>query len=354
MDYENKLIKLLNLDAKRNGNVIELYELERMVGTIKKIEENNEIFYQTSINFKGFNFSKKRNIKETGYNYKFQIQDWDNRIFIEMDLGETPYLTLYSEATGAMSFSINDRELDLNFRTQVYNGSLLEHLIVRLNTKSDLEKYLGDYYLYGADITNNNGQLKRMELTSRLIDSHGKVLVIANYAGHERKNITEGSVRDTIRLDEHGREAFSRFRAYINNLFPFEMDFLETFLEERGIRDDAFIELYQDLSNFKNYYAIREVNDTTLLGVNLDKEAEPLKSYGTVICDLKDCYDFGHLRGTGDYSGYYSWNNEYIFRLSNKDEVESVFDIKNRQEIKDIDVARRLYKESKSKVLVKK
>ncbi len=354
MEYENKLIKLLKLKVIKNNNILELYKDEEKVGKIEEIEEDNEKFYLTTINYKYFNFKRKRNIKEKDFIYKFQIQDWDNRIFIEMDLGDSPYLSLYSALTGVMSFSINDKELKLDFKTDVTSGSVLEHVTIRLENKSELYKYLGSYYSYKVEVTNNALKTKDIELIAYADNSYNKVLIVTDHAGREIRSKVDGTIRDTIRLDEHGKDAMSRFRAYINKLFPFDIDFLETFLEERGIRNDAFIELYPDLKKYGDYYTIREINNNTLLGIRLSESESPLRSYGDIICDLKDCYSFGYLKGTGDYSGSYTWNNDYVFRVSKNDEVESIFDIKNRKEIIDIEEVKRIYKEYKgSKVLTK-
>ena len=352
MEYEKKLIKLLNLDAIITpSKVIKLYDKEKLVGSIVEIEEDNEKYYLTTINYKSFKFKRKRNIKDTKLIYKFQFQDFDNRIFMEMNLGLNPYLTLYSELTGSMEFSINEKELNLNFKTNVTNGSILEHVNVRLDNKSDLHKYLGSYYSYKVEINDNFDRTKNMELISYVDNSYNKVLIITNCEGHETRSKVKGSIRDTIRLDKNGKDTLSRFRAYINKLFPFNMDFLKVFLEERGIRNDAFLELYPDLNKFKKYYAIREINSNTLLGIRLTNNYSTLKSYGDIISNLKDCYEFGYLKGTGDYSGYYTWNNDYVFKVSNNNEIESIFDINNKKIITNLEEIKKIYQSNK--VLIK-
>ncbi len=353
MEYENKLVRLLNLDVIRNGKDLELYSPRGLVGKIEVILENNEKYYQTTINYNGFNFFKKRNVNEKDYNYKFYFQDNDNRISMEMDLGSTPYLTLYNEDIGVMSFSVTDKELSLTFKTILDKGSVLENLRVRLDTKSNLHAYLGDYYSYNAIVTKNNSK-KHYELCSYANNDYDKVIIVNNSLGKETRSLVKGSIRDTIRLDEHGKDALDRFQTYINNLFPFNIDFLRVFLEERGIKNDAFIELYPNLKIVNDYYAIREINNNTLLGIRLSEVPLPLKSYGTIICNLNEIYDFGYLNGFGDYSGSYVWNNDYIFRVSNDLKVESVFDIKNKKIIDDMEEVKKIYQEYYgSKELVK-
>ncbi len=137
MQYEEKLARLLDLKIIKNGITYELYHSNELVGTIIKEED----YYITKININNFHFYKKRNIHDNNFEYNFYIDlDKSNRVFMEMDLGIDPILTIYSKERDLISFAINSRELSLNYSTTLKNGQVLEFLKIILDTSRDLKK----------------------------------------------------------------------------------------------------------------------------------------------------------------------------------------------------------------------
>lgn len=341
MQYEEKLARLLDLKIIKNEDIYELYHSNELVGTIIKEED----YYITKININNFHFYKKRNIHDNNFEYNFYIDlDKNNRIFMEMDLGIDPILTIYSKERDLISFTINSRELSLNYSTSLKNGQVLEFLKIILDTSRDLKSYLGDLYRYEVQVKSKNSNNRDYKMLIAP-NSKGELAVIQNTNGFDEIVNVKGSIREALIKDDNGKDVFSRFRAYVNNLLPFKNDFLKTFLEERGIKNDVFSVLYPDLVD--KYYMIKEINNHTLIGIKLIGDEE-LRSHATIIYDLKDKYDFGYVKGFGDYAGSFEWDNDYVYRLYPNGEIDSIFDIKNRIEIKDKELKEKLYNDYKN------
>ena len=86
----------------------------------------------------------------------------------------------------------------------------------------------------------------------------------------------------------------------------------------------------------------REINDEAMLGIKF-ADTEELQVYGAIIYDLSEIHEFGKISGYGDYSGSYEWDDNYIYRISKYNQIESVFDIKDRVEIVDKNICQELY-----------
>lgn len=357
MEYEEKIAKLLGLELIDNGNYYELQSpMGELVGTIIKHEEmvNNhqEIYFITKIKTANFGFYRKRNINERDFHYNFYVDlDKDNRIFMEMDMGIEPSLIIYGRNTNLIKFAINNQELLLEYPTISKKGKALETLKIQLDNESSIKKFFGNYYEYQVVTSNNHNKTKKYKLTITP-DTEEKIVVIQNTKNDDISSV-KGTVREVLLKDSNAKDLFSRFRAYVNNLLPFKKDFLETFLEKRGINDDVFSILYPDLIKDKYYNYIIEINNNILMGVKLSPLEEPLKSYATIIYDLKDKYDFGYVSGYGDYAGFYTWNSDYIYRLSSSGQIEAIFDIKDRKVINDKEECQRLYDEYKNQKIKK-
>ena len=346
MKYENKLIKLLELEVVSNENNYELFKKGVKVGVIEKQEELGEFYYITKIDIDNLHFYKKRNIDKDG-DYIFFVDLDNGKAFISINLDINPCIIVYDNDR-TLKFRLSFNELYIENTDKTKKGDSKEILKVKANNRSSLERYLGTYYSYQLETTSKT--TKKYKLSA--LKTNKDITLIQNTNKEDSISSINTTIREIISKDSHGKDLFKRFREYIDYLLKTD-NFLKVVLEDRGVIDDAFACFYEDLLDKNRFRMAREINDEAMLGVKF-ADTENLQIYGAIIYDLSEIHEFGKISGYGEYSGSYEWDDKYIYRISEYNKIESVFDIKDRVEIRDKNICQELYNNYKKKKILRK
>ena len=347
MENEKKLIKLLNLEIKKNNDNYELYKNNIKVGYINTLLIDDKIIYITKIDIDNLHYFNKREKDNNNFNYRFYVNKSDDNLIIDINLGIEPSIIVYSNKLN-IKFSITNKELILEYKDINKRGNIFENLKVKLNSNTSKERYLGNYYSYQA-ITNKRDKYNEYKLTA--LRNNQETTIIGNINQDDYISNVKETIRELIRKDSHGRSLFSRVRYLINDLLKVD-DFLNVFLEERGVINDVFACFYEDLKSH-DYVPVREINSEALLGIKI-LDSYDLRIKGFIIYDLNEVYEFGVLRGFKDDSDSYEWDDKYIYRILKNGDIASVFDLKDRVEINDKNICLELYNNYKNKKILRK
>ena len=256
--------RIVELQGYNNTRWNILDENDNVVGTIqkKKIHNKNKhkgthaVFgYVTNID-NGFISCKKltkinnnegKGTYDNPYYYEFTVKRGEDTDTINLDLDETPSITIWSKEYGYMSFSLSYDKLFTNFKSKTENFNTEEVIVYEWDNR-DKESY-GDYkreYTYQLAYCD-----KSIPLTDS--DSKGRTTreISAKYSPHyqrqnqielqeitwingklrtNRKNTYDGTVEEVVERQQMGIEAMSHFRHILNSILPVKQDIMSVML----------------------------------------------------------------------------------------------------------------------------
>lgn len=188
-------------------------------------------------------------------NYTFDIKlnngDTDH---VEMSLGISPSIIVWSSTYGFMDFGIGYKGLHCSFTSKTENYNIEETIIVQPERPDYLKQYA--YCLTvcdkDKDITDTNEkitsdiQITDSTMIGRQIEIEFKKWV--NGVLKRRETVQgEGTLLETIKEHQDGLDAFSHFRYLINKIVPFQEEVITSILKERGITEPEYLLFFPEL-----------------------------------------------------------------------------------------------------------
>ncbi len=376
-NYEKRLLDLLGFKAikiKDSYAIVEPSSNEtnviKTVGFIDEKKESDCVYSHMKIKLPNLLYDNKRNVKDDNletYEF-FVIGDNHKLVTTYLSLGDTVKLGFMDDREGVRSLTISDSTLDLTFSSSTRNKRTCEQVIVKGDSSSDIKKYFGTSYSYQLTVSPKNKELEANDAKTYSLNFEAspenvyQVNLISKYPTgimREENHLKEGiTIRDAIKKDEAGLEAFDRFRFYANKVLPFKKDIMEILFAKANLKDDVFALFVKDLISFEtipeNSMVIR-LSDDTLFSLTLDSNREYPRArvHGRIIMDLKTIYPFGYIE-SGNLGEFIFDDSNYIFKLKSNGEIDRVFDYINRIEVFDPDDKKRIYKEYKEQKLLEK
>ena len=268
LEREKRLVELLGysligpdgsnrwLIVDENKNQVGYIQYKKLYNANEKKGYKKTFGYHTEIDSSNIKFELTRKLTDRNgrildnYGYSFDIkrdsQDVDH---VEMNMGDFPYLTIWSSKYGFMCFDISSRGLHLNYKSNTDNFKLEETIIYEnLNYKNEYVyqiHYCQNKYNLSDD--NSKGSTTR-EISGAYIRGYNKqnTLEINEKTwvnGHlrtNRQNIVEGTVKEMVVKHEMGIDSFNHFRFLINQIIPFKEDVIsaivsDDIIQKRGL-----------------------------------------------------------------------------------------------------------------------
>ena len=272
IEKEKKLIDLLGyhvVGPDNSNRWLIMDENQNEVGFIqyKKIHNKHKIKgdavfgYITEIESDKIQYSatKKLGKEEVNdMNYKFHIkQDNGDKDYVEMSLGQSPSITIWSQTHHFMNFHIDYKGLYFEFKSQTEHYNVEEVLLVRIPTQeqhrnSKSYAYTLSYCDKSKEITETKGKrtydIEFMDKTS----ADGKLDIkdirwkngIARYC---TTSTVEGTVLEAIQKHKMGIDAFAHFKYLINKIVPFQEEVITSIVKERGITEPEYLLFFPEL-----------------------------------------------------------------------------------------------------------
>ncbi len=198
--------------------------------------------------------------------YELDIKREDGTIdHIDMDLGEYPSLTLWSEKYGFMNFEIYYEGLYLEFTSQTEKFNIEEVLEFQSNKEnsSNHQKaytYQIKYCDRKTDLFNDNQEgITVREISGRSTPSqqeHNQIEVsekswINGKLRINRENVVDGTIEQIVIKNKMGIECFAHFRFLINQILPFKKEVVSSLLNDKVIQDKNLSIIIPDLKSEK-------------------------------------------------------------------------------------------------------
>lgn len=233
--------KLYNGNAKKGysktyGYYIELDSKDINYKATRKIENGNE-----KINF------------DSKFNYEFDIKRENGDIdHIEINVDDSPGLTLWSKEYGFMEFKVNYEGLYLNFKSKTENFNTEETLIYKTNggkKRNHSKEYFYQLRYCDKCIELNDENLKGIKIreitgiSSPDEQRYNEIkLVERSWINGKlrtsRENIVDGTVEEMVVKHRMGIDAFKHFRFLINQILPFKEEVISAMLENCLYKDE--------------------------------------------------------------------------------------------------------------------
>ena len=204
----------------------------------------------------------------TGVSYPFYIkrenQEMDR---VEMDIGDFPSLTVWSEKYGFIKFKVDNQGLYLNFKRKTDNFNI-EELLIYKNVGNGYHN--NKEYVYRiryckkdlelSDINDKNITTREISGTQYYYDKNHLRISEKTWVGEKlrtnRESIVEGTVKEMATKHQIGIDCFNHFRFVINQIIPFNEDIISTIVNHNKVKQ-------ANLTMFFLVYA-KEISETSV------------------------------------------------------------------------------------------
>lgn len=272
MEHEYKFLNMLGYKIKpsyesrwnifdENDNIVGFIQRKKMINKNKKKELSAVFGYVMEIESDAISYKKKRqfNYEYDVFYYAFDIKRENGKNdHVDMNCGEFPSITLWSEEYGCMEFRINNDGLFVNFKSKTENFNLEE--IIVFKGSAEVENYRSKEYTYQISYCNNkielsdnnsNGRTSHeitFKSTSYQQDCNqmeiGECSWINGKLRTNKKNISTGTVEEATIKHQMGIDALSHFRYILNNIVPFKQEIMSAILANTTCIKEAGIEYF--------------------------------------------------------------------------------------------------------------
>ena len=236
-----------------NNNIVGFTQYKKFYNGNKQKGLSKIFGYHTFINSSKIKCEFKREandkngnaIQDIDYSYSIDIKrdngETDN---VEMNMGELPGLTIWSEEYGFINFAIGYNGLYLNFKSKTDNFNLEEILIYKNFTNSQDKKeytYQLRYCKKGKKLSDMNSKGKTIQEISGdyLPYYHDKNQIritektwVNGVSIEDRRNDVEGTIEEMVLKHQMGIDCFNHFRFLINKIIPTQKDIISSMIDE--------------------------------------------------------------------------------------------------------------------------
>ena len=179
---------------------------------------------------------KDKTLDSSNFNYSFYIKRKDDDLdYVEMRIGDSPSLNVWSKEHGFIDFRVDYNGLFLDFKSKTNSFNIQELLVYR---NFDIESYRDKEYVYQirsckkeVDLSGDNskGVTSREISGTQRYDFDNRLKVarrtwVNSRLRFERENTVDGTVEEMAIKHEMGIDCFKHFRFLINKIIPFKDD----------------------------------------------------------------------------------------------------------------------------------
>lgn len=279
LEKEKRLIELLGYSLvgpngssrwfilDKNQNQVGYIQFKKLhKGNSKK--EHSKIFgYQTYINSSNIAYKFTRELNDKRGNiidsrdggYSFDIKRDNQEIdHVEMNMGEFPSLTVWSEKYGYIDFKFDFQGLYLNFKSKTDNFNIEEVLVYK---NIDNEYHNNKEYLYQiryckkglelVDYKPKGSTIREISGTHYYYDDEKQLRIaektwVGGYLRTNRKGVVEGTVEEMASKHQMGIDCFNHFRFLINQIIPFDEDVISAMFNDDIIKQGNLSMFFPD------------------------------------------------------------------------------------------------------------
>jgi len=286
-------------------------------------------------------------VYDTSFYYEFSIENNDCVSYIKLSLGEKIRLVIKSSKYGYMEFNLDKESLYLSLKNKTDKLNILETILTKVDL-NDRNAYKGLEHTYNITYCDKNSSLnkrigrKTSECFVKKIknDSYQDIVSIRvnNWLDgniiESRERCEEVSVSDFLKKDLKGIEVFNRFRNLIKEIIPVDKDILFELLKMSKVFIPIFMPDNKHL-DFAKFDEVYNISDDVKLAIKIigRRDFYYIANAYVIYNDL-EIYDFSKpINMKSKEMGYFSWNQDYIYKLNYDGKVLDCFDIKGKENI---------------------
>ena len=263
---------LVDTDNPNLWNILD--ENQNQVGQIRSsqvMHVNSDKFvtkYETFIDSPTITYKCSRDLNDDEsifqknyYSYSFMLKkDNINADFVEIYVGSSPSISIWSKDYGHLYFSLSSRGMHVNVKNKTDRFDIDEVLDYKNFVHDEFKEYAYKITYHRLDAKMHNGEFRdtTREITANqypncLHSNEKNKLRITEktWVGHtikdEWKAIVDGSVQELASKNQMGIDCFNYFRFLANKIVPFKSDVLYSIVGELNIKLGNLGLFFQDI-----------------------------------------------------------------------------------------------------------